>query len=104
MRGHPPLLPGVERRSDQRFPVWSGSVVCSVGPYFRVWCPGVGPGSQSVSQSVLYYRNYVYDIRMITKADLPLIRDLLCYLISNRCTCYEDFSIYVMWLSSVNYF
>ena len=54
-----------------------------------------------VSQSVLYYRNHVYDIRMITKADLPLIQDLLCYLISNRCTCYEDFSIYVMGLCMV---
>ena len=35
---------------------------------------------------------------MITKADLPLIQDLLCYLISNRSTCYEDFSSYIMWL------
>ena len=65
-------------------------------PKFFAW-------DTAASQSVLYYRNYVYDIRMITKADLPLIQDLLCYLISNRSTCYEDFSSYVMWLSSVNY-
>ena len=55
---------------------------------------------ESVSQSCIY-RNYVYDIRMITKADLPLIQGLLCYLISNRSTCYEDFSIYIMGLCMV---
>ena len=38
---------------------------------------------------------------MITKADLPLIRDLLCYLISNRSTCYEDFSSYVMYVAVI---
>ena len=57
-----------------------------------------------VSQSVLYYRNYVFGIKVITNADVPLIRGLLCYLIPNRSTYYEDFSIYIMGLSSVNYF
>ena len=34
----------------------------------------------AVSQSVLYYRNYVCGIKVITNADVPLIRVLLCYL------------------------
>ena len=57
-----------------------------------------------VSQSVLYYRNYVCGIKVITNADVPLIRGLLCYLLPGRSTYYEDFSIYIMGLSSVNYF
>ena len=36
---------------------------------------------------------------MITNADVPLIRGLLCYLLPGRSTYYEDFSIYIMGLS-----
>ena len=61
---------------------------------------GEGEDTCYISQPVFYYRNYVFGIKVITNADLPLIRGLLCYLLPNRSTYYEDFSIYIMGLSS----